>query len=259
MNAPVTMERLPALRRLTRALEASVQEYVHGHVAALAPLLRPRAILGDFVQGPGKDGPSRSPDKLWKEVVALYDRIAPTAPFKVSRDLHPPVDIPGTVLELTPVEYTHVTAGKERKSISVRKPFDWIVSYSGNGPAHLRDLVAEKNRDAAELQRTILVTIVLHVVVKQLPAVARIFADLRIPLETHPLAEFGELPVTVLSPAIPSIRPDDAVLIDSTEMTGTSTFQEVVDVAALAQLPDPLRARVAQVLQAHGETLPAGA
>ena len=257
MSAPITMERLLVLRRLTRALETSVRTSVRAHVAALAPLLRPRPVLGDFVQSPGKETPPRAPDRVWKEVEALYEAIAPRAPFNVARDLRPPVDIPGTTLELAPLEYVHEPAGAgEARRITVTKPFEWIVSYSGAGPAALRELIADQNRDAAELQRLILVTLVLHVVLKQQAPVAALFADLRMPLETRRRPEFGELPVTVLVSAIPTVRPADDVLVQSTEMTGTSAFQEVVDLGGLAGLADPFRARVAEVLAAHGETLP---
>ncbi len=251
------MDRLLVLRRLTRALEQSVHAYVRGHVTALAPLLRPRPVLGDFVQSPGKETPSRPPDRVWKEIEALYETIAPRAPFTIARDLRPPVDIPGTTLELAPLEYVHVTdAATAGRRIVVAKPFEWVLSYSAAGPGALRDLLGNKNRDAAELQRLVLVTLVLQAVLKQLPAVASLFADLRMPLETRRVAELGELPVTVLASVIPTLRPADDVLVQSTEMTGTSTFQEVVDVERLRQLPDPFRARVAEVLAAQGESLP---
>jgi hypothetical protein len=254
MGAPITMERLLVLRRLTRALEANVHAYVKGHTAALAPLVRPRPVLGDFVQSPGKEVPARSPDRLWKEIETLYENVAPRAPFNVARDLRPPIDIPGTALELAPLEYVHVTGGRR---IVVTKPFEWIVSYSAAGPAVIRDLLADKNRDTAELQRLLLVTLVLHLILKQLASVTAVFADLRMPLETRRVPELGELPLTILVSAIPTMRPSDEVMIQSTEMTGTSAFQEVVDVDRLRDLPDPFRTRVAEVLAAHGEALPA--
>lgn len=256
MSAPITMERLLVLRRLTRALETSVRGWVQGHVAALAPLLRPRPVLGEFVQSPGKETPLRAPDRVWKEVEALYEAIAPRAPFSLARDLKPPVDVPGTTLELAESDYVHETTGADQRRITVTKPFEWIVSYSGTGPALMRKLLADKNRDAGELQRLVLVSLILHIVLKQQAAVGAVFADLRIPLETRRRPEFGELPVTVLVSAIPTVRPPDDVLVQSTEMTGTSAFQEVVDVERLAGLADPFRSRVAEVLAANGETLP---
>ncbi len=222
------MERLLVLRRLTRALETSVGTWVRGHVAALGPLLRPRPVLGGRSRRARQGDAAARTDRIWKDVEALYAAIAPRAPFNVARDLRPPVDIPGTTLELAPLDYVHEIAGDTRR-ITVTRPFEWIVSYSGAGPGALRELVADKNRDAAELQRLILVTLLLHVVLKQLPAVAAVFADLRMPLETRRRPELGELPLTVVASALPTIRPSDDVLVQSTEMTGTSTFQEVIE------------------------------
>ncbi len=257
MSVSITMDRLLVLRRLTRALEQSVTGYVRGHVTALSPLCRPRPILGDFVQSPGKETPSRPPDRVWKEVEAAYEALAPRAPFSIARDLRPPVDIPGTTLDQSPLTYVHSTdAANGGRRIVVTKPFEWILSYSAAGPGALRDLLADKNRDAGELQRLVLVTLVLNAVLKQLPGVVALFADLRIPLDTRRAPEFGDLPLTVLASAVPTLRPPDDVLVQSTEMTGTNTFQEVVDVDRLGAIPDPFRARVAEVLAANGEQLP---
>jgi hypothetical protein len=253
MDAPLGMERLLALRRVTRALEELVRAQVREHLTTLTSLVRPRAVLGDFVQGPGKEA-VRGAERVWKEVQALHDEVAPKAPFNLARDLAPPLDIPGTALEMAPVEYVHTAArGDERKRITVTKPFEWILSYSAHGPGRLRELVADKNRDAAELQRMIALAIVLHLVLKHQPGVGKVFADLRMPLETRRFAEFGDLPVTVLGSAVPTLRPPDPVLVESTEMTGTGAFQEVVDVEALTRLRDPFHARLLEVLQRHGE------
>ena len=55
MDTPLGMERLLALRRVTRALEELVRAQVREHLTTLTSLVRPRAVLGDFVQGPGKE------------------------------------------------------------------------------------------------------------------------------------------------------------------------------------------------------------
>jgi hypothetical protein len=253
MDAPLDIDRLLALRRLTRALEDVVRTHVRDHLTTVAPLLRPRTVLGDFVQGPGKEA-ARGADRVWKEVQALYDAVAPKAPFSLARDLKAPLDIPGTAVEMAPVEYRHTAErGGERKQISVTRPFEWVLSYSAHGPVRLRELVADKNRDAVELQRVIALAIVLHLVIERQAGVSALFAGLRLPLETRRVSEFGQLPVTVLVSMVPTFRPPDAVLIESTDMTGTGAFQEVVDVEALSGLSDPFHARLLEVVRQHQE------
>jgi hypothetical protein len=252
MSTPIDMPRLLELRRLTRAIDDFLRGRVREYVTTLAPLVRPRTVLGDFVQGPGKES-VRGADAAWKRVVALYEAVAPKAPFHLARDLRPPIDVPGTALEMAPVEYAHsAERAGERRAVTVTKPFEWVLSYSAHGPGRLRELVADKNRDAAELQRVIVLAIVLHLVLDQLPGVQRVFQDLRIPIETRRLPAFGDLPVTVLASPVTTLRPPDEVVVESTEMTGTAAFQEVIDVEALERLPDPLRDELLAVLRAQG-------
>jgi hypothetical protein len=256
MSAPIDMPRLLELRRLTRAIDDFLRARVREYVATLGPLVRPRTVLGDFVQGPGKES-VRGADAAWKKVVALYEAVAPKAPFHLARDLRPPLDVPGTALEMAPVEYAHTAErGGERKAVTVTKPFEWVLSYSAHGPARLRELIADKNRDAAELQRVIVLGIVLHLVLEQLSGVQRVLTDLRIPAEPRRLPAFGDLPITVLASPVATLRPPDAVVIESTEMTGAAVFQEVVDVDALTRLPDPVRDELLAVLRAQGASVP---
>jgi hypothetical protein len=256
MDDGIDLQRLLALRKLTRAVSDALTAEMRDALTTLAPLLAPRTVLGDFVQGASKTT-VRGADRVWKEVEGLYAAIAPKAPFNLARDLKPPLEIPGTVLEMAPLQYRH-TARTEREPhpITVTKPLEWILSYSAHGPGRLRELLADPNRDGAELQRAVVLAIVLHLVLARQAGVAKILAALRFPVETRRLPEFAELPMTVLACVVPTIRPRDAIVIESTEMTGASVFQEVVDVAAMRGLADPFRERLLELARAHGEDVP---
>lgn len=249
MDEPLDLQRLLVRRRLTRAVEEVLREDARQHLATLAALLRPRTVLGDFIAGAGKDG-VRGADKVWKELETLYAALAPRPPFGLGRELRPPLEVPGVMLEMAPLEYRHeATAGATTRSITVTRPFVWQLSYSAYGPARLRELLADRNRDGEELQRAILLALVLHLVVAHQPGVARVFAALRLPLETQRLPEFGELPLTCMASVVPTTRPPDGVVLESTEMTGTNRFQEVVDPVAVERLEDPLRTRLVEALR----------
>jgi hypothetical protein len=242
MGTTIDLQRLLVLRRLTRSLEDHLRSQVREQLSTLTPLLRPQTVLGA--------------DRVWKEVQALHDGLAPKGPFHLARDLRPPLDVPGTAIEMAPVEYVHAAMRSgQPKPITVTKPFEWVLSYSAHGPARLRELIADKNRDAAELQRNLVLAIVLHLVIKNQPGVGRLFTSLRTPVVSRQVAEFGELPLTVLGTEITTVRPADDVLVESTEMTGTSTFQEVVDLDHLKSLADPFRTRLLALLREQGEDL----
>lgn len=249
MDDAVTMQRLLALRKLTRKLDDVLRPETREVVTTLAPVLRPRAVFGDFVQGAGKET-VRGAEQAWRELETTYAAVAGKPPFSLIRELKPPIDIPGTSLDLTPVQYGHVADGKR---VVVTKPFEWVVSYSSYGPQRLRELLADKNRNPEELQRAVVLAIVIHIVFARQPGAAKVLAGLRLPVEARRMGEFGELPVTVLASAVRTMRPSDALVVESTEMTGTDSFQEVVDVAALQGLQDPYRDRLFAVLREEGE------
>jgi hypothetical protein len=250
MDEPFDMARLLELRKLTRQVDDVVRGDARDHLATLMPLLRPQAVLGDFVQG-GEKLSVRGADRVWKELVTLYDGLAGKAPFGLARDLKPPLHVPGTALEMAPVQYAHEARSGTR--VVVTKPFEWVLSYSAHGPQRMRELTADKNRDAEELQRTLALALALHLVVSKQPGIAKVFAALRLPLESRRMPEFGDLPLTVMTSAVPSLRPPDEVVVQSTEMTGEGVFQELVDVAAVERLEDPWRARVLAALRGRGD------
>jgi hypothetical protein len=249
MDEPFDMTRLLEVRKLTRQVDDVVRGDAREHLGTLMPLLRPQTILGDFVQG-GEKLSVRGADRVWKELVTLYDAIAGKPPFSLARDLKPPLHVPGTALEMAPVQYPHEARPGTR--VVVTKPFEWVLSYSAHGPQRMRELAADKNRDAEELQRTVALALALHLVVAKQPGIAKVFAALRLPLESRRLPEFGELPLTVMTSEVPSIRPSDEVVVQSTEMTGERVFQELVDAAAVERLEDPWRSRVLAALRGRG-------
>jgi hypothetical protein len=255
MDETFDMTRLLELRKLTRQVDDVVRGEAREHLGTLMPLLRPQAILGDFVQG-GEKMSVRGADRVWKELVTLYDAIAGKPPFALARDLKPPLHVPGTALEMAPVQYPHEARPGTR--VVVTKPFEWVLSYSAHGPQRMRELAADKNRDAEELQRTVALALALHLVVAKQPGIAKVFAALRLPLESRRMPEFGDLPLTVMTSEVPSIRPSDEVVVQSTEMTGEGVFQELVDVAAVERLEDPWRARVLAALRGRGNDAAGG-
>lgn len=76
---------------------------------------------------------------------------------------------------------------------------------------------------------------------------------LHFPISTSHFPEFGDLPVTIVSSSISTIRPSDDVIIESTEVAGMNVFEEVVNVDDVKKMRDPLREQMLELLQSHGE------
>src|SRR6476659_6604630 len=133
----------------------------------LTRVFRPQVVLGEYIQGGQKEA-TRKADKAFKDLQALYEAIAPSKPFYLQRELNPPLDFPRVGLEITPLDYVHVAqVGSDSRKIKVRCPLTWVLTYTDFPPTRLQELLDNKGRDAAELQRFVLSYIVLHLVATQ--------------------------------------------------------------------------------------------
>src|SRR5262245_1719483 len=106
------IQSLLALRKLTRAITDVVRVQISDYLKTMTPLVRPQVALGEYVQGGQKDA-GRKADKVFKDLQAMYEAVAPTKPFFLQRELNPPLDFPRVGLEITPLDYTHVAQRSE--------------------------------------------------------------------------------------------------------------------------------------------------
>lgn len=257
MEEGYDIQRLLVLRKLTRAvadlLRASMREYL----STLAPLVRPRAVLGDYVQSNTRET-SKIADSAFKELQAVYETVARAAPFNLSGELKPPVEIISTALEMTPMEYSYeAQTERESKSVTVVSPLKWMLTYSGFAPGRLKELLRDRGRSGEEVQRFVLHYMVLHVVMLKQSGVTDILDALHFPVTSGTEADFGQLPLTYISSSISTVRPPDSVIIESTEISGMDVFEEVVSLEDIARLRDPLKQRLLELVQSYGEELPA--
>jgi len=72
-------------------------------------------------------------------------------------------------------------------------------------------------------------------------------------VRTDSPAEFGELPVTVIASAVKTERPADDVILESTDLSGVSVFEEVVRVTNVAAMVDPRKERLLEVVKRETE------
>lgn len=255
MNPRDNIQSLLALRKLTRAIADVVRVQMTEYLTTLTPLLRPKTVLGDYIQG-GQKEPNHKADRLFKELQALYDKVAPLKPFTLTRELTPPFNLGGVGLEITPLDYAHVAqSGPETRKIMVRCPLTWVLTYSGFAPTRLQELLDTRTRAAEELQRFIVSQLVIHLATTSQPGVTQILDALHLPVTTKKSPELGELPLTLIGAAISTKRPSDAVIIESAELTGMDAFEEVVNPEDIARLTDPLRERLLEIARAQAPEL----
>jgi hypothetical protein len=255
MDGRDSTQSLLVLRKLTRAIADSVRAQMTEYLATLAPLLRPRTVLGDYIEDGSKESTRRS-DKAYKELQALYERIATTKPFNLPRELTLPLRLSGTGLEITAVDTPHVIQdGNDSRTIMVRSPLTWTLTYGGHAPTRLPELLKAKLRPGDELAQLVISYLLMHVVTTNSPGLMQVFEALHFPITTTTVPEFGPLPVTRISVAISTTRPSDALILQTAELTGMDAFEELVNVDDLAQLRDPLKERLLDLARHHAPEL----
>jgi hypothetical protein len=250
MDGRDSVKSLLVLRKLTRAIADVARSQLTEHLTTLTPLLQPHGVLGDYVQGAHKD-PVLKSEQAFKDLKTLYEAIAPVKPLNLRRELSPPFSFSNLTLEITPLDYVHVAKTEAGpRSITVRSPLTWTLTYAGFSPKRMQE-VLEQNVRGDELQKFILSYLIIHVVTKYRPGVLKILEGLHFPVTTATVPEFGELPITRISIDISTHRPSDEVVVESAELTGMDTFEEVVNVDDIARVPDPFKERLMEIASRH--------
>ncbi len=255
MNGQDNIQTLLALRKLTRAVSDALRSQMVEYLGTLTPLLRPKAVLGDYIVGGSKE-PARRADKAYKELQSLYESVATAKPFNLPRELKPPIDVAGLNLEVSPFEYTHAaTANGENRAIAVRSPLTWVLNYSGFAPARLRELVQAKARANDEIQQYVLSFLAIHVVTANQPGLLQILDALHFPISTGKFDDLGGLPITCIRSSISTSRPSDDLVVQSAALTGMDAFEEVLNVQDIINLRNPQRERLVELVRSHAPDL----
>lgn len=243
-----SIQSLLVRRKLTRAIADVVRAELTLQLATLAPLFQPQTVLGDRIQG-GHTDSMRKAEQVLKEVQAAYESIAPVKPFSLRRELTLPFDFPKASLEITPVEYIHaIQTGGPTKAITVRCPLTWTLSYAGFAPTRLQELLDPRIR-GEQLQRFILSYLFMHQVVSHQQGLLPILDALHFSVTTTKVPPFGELPITRIASHITTMRPSDAVVLESAELTGMDAFEEVANADDISGLKDSFKERLLEIVR----------
>ncbi len=259
MAEEFTTQRVLALRKLTRAMADLLRGQAKDYLATLGPLFRPRSILGGYTESNPKETIPGA-EKAFKELQALHEAIAASKPFGLPKELNPPIELTSSTLEVTSFEYSHPAQveGGAAKTVAITGPLRWVLSYAGFTPRRFKELLAERNRNSQQVQEFLLHYLVLHVVIARQPGLKKLFEALHFPLSSGKLPELGELPIAFLSGPINTTRPPDNVIIESTELSGTDAFEEVINLEDVIKLRNPFKDQLEELVKAHGQTLPSG-
>jgi hypothetical protein len=253
MDESYSTRHLLELRKSTRAIADLLRYQMREYLSTLAPLFRPRSVLGNYAEG-GAYEASITGEKSFKELQELYQKIATSKLYSLPSEFKTPMEVINTQLEMTPVEYTHVaTSGNDRKTVVVTSPLKWALTYVGFGPGRLRQVLNNANRTSDDLQQLVLHHLMMHSVVTKQPGLSRIMEALRFPLSSEYSPEFGDLPLTFVTSTISTVRPPDQVLVESTEVSGMNAFEELAQLEGIEKLRDGLKEQLLGIAKSYRE------
>ena len=89
MDEGYDLQKLRSLRKLTRAIAESLRTELKEHLGTVTLLLRPRTVLGDFVEGSAK-GEVKGSDAAFRDLRGRYEAVAGGARTGSRRSSRPP-------------------------------------------------------------------------------------------------------------------------------------------------------------------------
>lgn len=238
-------------RKLTRIIADHLTRELRSHLATLNPLLNPKTVFGEHIRGGAKIA-GKSAAEAMEELVSLYQDVHNANPFSLRSRFESPVTLLAASLEIHPAFYSY-TASSEGgdKNISITSPLKWILSFEGFAPSRLAELLTSTVDNAGtKLQECVLHFLLLHLTLQKRVGVRRLLRALRFGVTTEHLPEFGKLPLVMLSAPLSTVRPPDRVIVESTEISGTVQFEEVVDSGAIETLQDPIKQKLTELIGA---------
>jgi hypothetical protein len=112
----LTHDQLPRLHHLTAEVQKICRGQLRKYLDALAPLFRPRRVLGEHMEGAGQESVTGA-DQTFAELREIYFK-ACGRPFDLRKELPTPLESVGTQIGLYEWEYEH-DARTERASRTI--------------------------------------------------------------------------------------------------------------------------------------------
>jgi hypothetical protein len=246
---PLTFQELTELRRKTEAVSKFLQEQLASHLETLRPVLAPERVFSKFL---GTKGDHALSDRAFAQLQQTY-RPFSGRPFDIPSEFDPQwLTLVGNRLALYPWEYAHeARTDRETKTITMASPVRWVVTFTGAfSLAQVRQGLGGKGERRVEHIRQFVVNaLVTQLTINHAAGLGALFADLRYQLQTEYSPDLPKLPLTTITFGLPSFRPTNDLILAATTFSGIPAFIELIDTDAAARLPDPLRARLQELVR----------
>ncbi|MET0065444.1 MAG: hypothetical protein ABW076_03775 [Candidatus Thiodiazotropha sp.] len=256
MTETFDIPRLIELRKLTRSISDNLQSQLKTYLATLAPLFSPMPLLGEHVRG-GSKSMVKGAEKNFQELRSRFHEIARQAPFSLDTELKSPLDVFAATPSLTPVEYAYTAdQGGQETHLSVTSPLKWVLSYPETQPKRLLELLrGNRSQVRDELSHALLQCLTLNLVLEKQAGLTALLKDLRFSISMTQMEGLGPLPVILVACPIATLLPPDDIIVQSTEISGIPSFEEIVNIEDIRNLSDPLRERIMEITRASSTAI----
>jgi hypothetical protein len=229
------------LRQVTETIAGVLDKRLKYHLTVLRPLFVPRRLFGTYVKSAVMEEVTES-DKAFAEFQQQYAAVC-GKPFGLPKKLQPPLPPISNQLEATPLQYALSLGDSKEKVASITSPVRWILSYRGECPlGRLKAMVSgAQSRQADDMRQALIDHLTMVVFLKHFPALTQLLEDLRYRVETRELPDLGGLPVVVMKAPLETFLPPDDFILEVTQLSGIPAFQEIIDLEAFENMPDPLK------------------
>jgi hypothetical protein len=260
MNRPegqtqvLNVEQLLHLHNLTKDVSTLCEKQLRTYLEALAPLFRPRRVLGEHIEGTGRESVVGADQNL-AELRDTYQRVS-GRPFDLRRELATPLESVSTQIQLYEWEYVQeVRSERDRRNITVKSPLTWVLCYpSTYSLSMLKQVLAgRQDRNPESVRAFVLRACIMNLLFSKQPALSSLFEGLRYHVEVRKSPQLGELPLVTVSAPLRTMRPPDDLVLVAAGVAGGNVFEEVLDLDGARNMPDPLREQALGILRAHGE------
>jgi hypothetical protein len=242
-------QELSELRHKTEVVSKLLRDRLLAHLETLRPVLAPDRVFGRFASTRA-DSPLA--DRAFAELQQSCKPFS-ARPFGLPSEFDAHwLTLVGTRVTLYPWEYAYEirTAG-ETRTVSMSSPVRWVVNYtSGYTLSEIRKALANQAEARPEHVRQFVINaLVTQLVVAHTPGLAPLLADLRYQLQTEHVPDLPKLPLTTIASGLASFRPADDLILSATSFSGIPAFIELIDLDAVSDLQDPLKARLDELLR----------
>lgn len=243
----LTFEQLVELRSKTEAISQFLSKRLRTHLETLRLLLAPRRLLGKYV---GVKEDVVGADRAFSQLQEIYRGVC-GKPFALPAELDDnPLKLLENRLELYPWEYIHqAKSERETKAVTITSPVRWVLTYSAGYTLSqaLQVVIGKEQRQIDALRQFVVNALVMHQVLAKYPGIMQLLTDLRYQVNVDKSSGMGELPLITVSACLPSFRPSDELLLTAIRFSGVPAFIELIDVAMLDTLDDPLKQHLEKI------------